>query len=154
MYIAYFSSILAYCIFSLNILRQERAITLCCLSSSLYSNDLTLLSLLGNDDDASQVCLAQMRRPPTKLSGCVGMIILHASPWGVNISAEGNEQSRTVAERLNCYCLTRGDIALLNWTHGISLLFLLQRNSPHSPPWLACALKQKDRHSLSFTYSY
>lgn len=131
MYIAYFSSTLAYCIFSLDILRQERAITLyCCLSSALYSNDLTLLSLQGNDDDASQLCLAQMRKPQSKLSGCVGIIILHVSPWGVNISAVGNEQNHTVVERLNCYCLTHRDIALLNWTHGISVLFLLQHNSP------------------------
>ena len=86
----------------------------CCLSSSLYSNDLTLLSLLGNDDDASQLCLAQMRKPPSKLSGCGEMIILHVSPWGVSISAEGNEQNHTVAERLKCYCLTHRDIALLN----------------------------------------
>lgn len=50
MYIAYL--FLYTCIFFLDVLGQKLGIIRCfCLSSSQYSNDLTLLPLLGNDDD-------------------------------------------------------------------------------------------------------
>ncbi len=91
---AYCIFFLYTCMFSLDILRQERAIILCFyLSSSQYSNDLTVPSLLGNDDDAYQFySLAEMQKP-SKLHGSVEMIILRACLWGVNISAVGNEQT-------------------------------------------------------------
>lgn len=74
---------------------EERAIILYFyLSSSQYSNDLTLLSLLGNDDDAYQVFQpGRDAKTPSKLSNGVEIIILRVDLREVIFSAVGIEQT-------------------------------------------------------------
>lgn len=78
------------------------------LLSSPYSNDLLLLSLLGNGDDAYQVeNLEEMQRG--KLQGGIQIIILHVHQWGVS----SRKQQTVQLQEGKIYSPTCRDIALL-----------------------------------------